>query len=60
MERGPGAGRPLGQLVGRHVDSGGQDRIAADDALLTGWFRDAILDFLPHPGLWLVVMERAA
>jgi hypothetical protein len=40
----------LGQLVGRHVDSGGRDRIAADDALLTGWFRDAVLEFLPHPG----------
>ncbi|MFD3504337.1 hypothetical protein ACFWWT_37660 [Streptomyces sp. NPDC058676] len=39
----------LGQLVGRHVESGGQDRIAAADALLTGWFRDAILEFLPTP-----------
>ncbi|MDX5564421.1 hypothetical protein PYK79_15320 [Streptomyces sp. ID05-04B] len=51
----------LGQLVGRHVDSGGQDRIADDDALLTGWFRDAILEFLPHPGLgeWNDVLLRA-
>ncbi|MFJ1535365.1 hypothetical protein ACIOFV_44490 [Streptomyces mirabilis] len=44
------AGPRLGQMVGRHVDSGGQDRIADDDALLTGWFRDLILEFLHADG----------
>lgn len=36
-------------------------RIADDDAFLTGWFRDAILEFLPHPGLgeWNDVLLRA-
>ncbi len=51
----------LGQLVGRHVDSGGQDRIADDDALFTGWFRDAVLELLPQPGFgdWNDVLLRA-
>ncbi|GAB1333337.1 hypothetical protein [Streptomyces sennicomposti] len=30
-------------------------------ALLTGWFRDTVLEFLPHPGLgdWNDVLLRA-
>jgi hypothetical protein len=36
-------------MVGCRVDSGGQDRIVAA-ALLTGWFRDLILEFLHADG----------
>ncbi|REK88922.1 hypothetical protein DY245_18895 [Streptomyces inhibens] len=51
----------LGQLVGRLVDGGGQDRIAKDDAGLRGWFRDAVLESVPHSGLgeWNDVLLRA-
>ncbi|MBC7271958.1 hypothetical protein ACF09G_36250 [Streptomyces albogriseolus] len=51
----------LGRLVGRHVNGGGQERIATDDTRLAGWFRDAILEFVPHPNLgeWNDVLLRA-
>ncbi|MFF1918199.1 hypothetical protein ACFVYE_43120 [Streptomyces sp. NPDC058239] len=40
--------------------AGGQDRIAEDDSLLTGWFRDAILKCpTPASGEWNDVLLRA-
>ncbi|MGK4586226.1 hypothetical protein [Kitasatospora sp. HPMI-4] len=51
----------LGRLIGALVDGGGQQRIAGNDELLRGWFRDCTRDFLPHPvmGAWNDVLLRA-
>ncbi|WP_327071931.1 hypothetical protein [Kitasatospora sp. NBC_01302] len=52
----------LGRLIGALVDGGGQDRIADDDDLLHGWFRDSTREFLPHPAIgdeWNDVLLRA-
>lgn len=51
----------LGRIVGQLVDGGGQDRLEDDDPKLRGWFRDAVLEFMPHPGLgeWNDVLLRA-
>ncbi|MFJ7250102.1 hypothetical protein ACIQWA_36460 [Kitasatospora sp. NPDC098652] len=51
----------LGRLIGALVDGGGQKRIADDDDLLRGWFRDSTREFLPHPAMggWNDVLLRA-
>ncbi len=44
------------------VDGGGQDRLSADHSARRGWFRDSVLEFLPHPALgtqWNDVQLRA-
>ncbi|MER5642317.1 hypothetical protein ABT095_35925 [Kitasatospora sp. NPDC002227] len=52
----------LGQLMGALVDGGGQERLAADRTARRGWFRDSVLEFLPHPAMgmeWNDVLLRA-
>lgn len=48
----------LGRIVGQFGDGGGQDRIEDADRNLSGWFRDAILEFVPL-GEWDDVLLRA-
>ncbi len=52
----------LGQLLGALVDGGGQQHLDNDNTARRGWFRDCVLEFLPHPALsaeWNDVLLRA-